>query len=672
MLSDTVEMAELMSAEDGQPQQQTNGTTPTTETVPKAKKRLSVHSILVERDEWSSWADFIMSCVGYAIGLGNVWRFPYLCYQNGGGAFLAFPQIFPIFFPNFSIPYIIAILFCGVPLFILETSWGQLVSVGGLGMFKICPIFKGVGIAAVVMAFWLNIYYIVVLSWAMSYLFHSLRMDSNVPWRTCDNYWNSVRCRSEYDPVLCESNRTIAGYFNVKILTDDHLNEYRKQFFIGPKVNFTICTEADLSVRSPVKEFWDHRVLGISEGIEHVGSLRQDLALYLLICWIICYFCIFKGVKWTGKVVYLTASFPYLMLFFLLLRGLSLPGASLGLEFYLKPDFSKLLESKVWVDAVTQVFFSYGLGVGALVALGSYNKYHNNVYKQALTVCCVNSGTSVFAGFVIFSFIGYMAVQQGKTVDEVAQSGPGLLFLAYPSGILQLPYTNVWSILFFCMVLFLGIDSQFCTMEGFFTAVLDEFPALTRRRRYGRELFVLAICIISYICGLSTVTEGGFYMFQLFDFYAASGWALLWLLFFECIAISWSVGINRWYDHIHSMIGYYPSNWWKFCWVFATPAVCMGVMIFGLFKYQPLRIAAYNYDYPLWGHIFGWFLSLSSMLCIPIYAIYLWVVTDGTVSEKFKKLFRPDVNLVPKSDKEREEEKELKRAAKLAGVGTAK
>lgn len=56
-------------------------------------------------------------------------------------------------------------------------------------------------------------------------------------------------------------------------------------------------------------------------------------------------------------------------------------------------------------------------------------------------------------------------------------------------------------------------------------------------------------------------------------------------------------------------------------------------MIFGLVKYQPLRLAAYNYDFPVWGHIFGWFLSLSSMLCIPGYAIYIWIVTDGTFSE---------------------------------------
>jgi hypothetical protein len=128
--------------------------------------------------------------------------------------------------------------------------------------------------------------------------------------------WNTNHCRSEYDPITCATNRTIADYFNVKILTEDHLNEYKKQFFIGPKINFTVCSEADMSVQSPVREFWDHRILGISSGVHEMGSLRYDLALYLFIVWVICYLCIFKGrEEFGGKF------FCWLKLFFLNLNS---------------------------------------------------------------------------------------------------------------------------------------------------------------------------------------------------------------------------------------------------------------------------------------------------------------------------------------------------------------
>uniref|UniRef100_A0AAY4CU31 Solute carrier family 6 member 11 n=1 Tax=Denticeps clupeoides TaxID=299321 RepID=A0AAY4CU31_9TELE len=394
---------------------------------------------------------------------------------------------------------------------------------------------------------------------------------------------------------------------------------------------------------SPVMEFWERRVLKISSGIEHVGKLRWELALCLLVAWIICYFCIWKGPKSTGKVVYVTATFPYFMLVILLIRGITLPGAADGIKFYLYPDMSRLSDPQVWVDAGTQIFFSYAICLGCLTALGSYNSYHNNCYRDCIMLCCLNSGTSFVAGFAIFSVLGFMAYEQNVPIEMVAESGPGLAFIAYPKAVTMMPWAPLWACLFFMMLIFLGLDSQFVCVESLVTAVVDMYPK-TFRVGYRRELLILGMSVVSFLVGLVMLTEGGMYVFQLFDYYAASGMCLLFVAIFESICIGWIYGSDRFYQNIEDMIGYKPIFFIKWCWKILTPGICTGIFLFYLIKYKPLK---YNnvYTYPDWGYGIGWTMALSSMVCIPLGIVVKIWKTEGTLSERIKKLMTPHPGL---------------------------
>ncbi|ELT90205.1 hypothetical protein CAPTEDRAFT_195388 [Capitella teleta] len=193
-------------------------------------------------------------------------------------------------------------------------------------------------------------------------------------------------------------------------------------------------------------------------------------------------------------------------MFILLIRGVTLPGAVNGIYYYLVPTWEKLADPQVWVDAGTQVFFSSSISVGTLISLGSYNKFKHNCWKDCLVYTGVNCGTSFLSGFVIFSILGFMAYERGISVADVAESGPGLAFIAYPKAVGQLVMAPVWSIIFFIMIILLGLDSQFVGVEGVVTTIVDEFPHQLRRG-YRKEILIAFICAISMLCGLCMVTE---------------------------------------------------------------------------------------------------------------------------------------------------------------------
>ncbi|PIO72487.1 Sodium:neurotransmitter symporter family protein, partial [Teladorsagia circumcincta] len=163
-----------------------------------------------------------------------------------------------------------------------------------------------------------------------------------------------------------------------------------------------------------------YRVLEIqnSSGFQDLGGVKPSMALCLAFVFVLVYFALWKGPKSSGKMVWVTATAPYIVLTILLIRGVTLPGAAKGIYYYLTPDFSKLNDPKVWSAAASQIFFSLGPGFGVLLALSSYNDFNNNCYRDAIVTSSINCLTSFFSGFVIFSTLGYMAELTNKEVSE--------------------------------------------------------------------------------------------------------------------------------------------------------------------------------------------------------------------------------------------------------------
>uniref|UniRef100_A0A8C1Y251 Transporter n=1 Tax=Cyprinus carpio TaxID=7962 RepID=A0A8C1Y251_CYPCA len=530
------------------------------------------------RDKWGKKMDFLLSVIGFAVDLGNVWRFPYICYQNGGGAFL--------------IPYVLMAVFGGVPLFYMELALGQFHRTGAISIWKhICPMFKGIGFAICIIALYVSFYYNTIIAWALFYFYSSF--SSTLPWTSCDNAWNTENCTNYFG----KDNVTWTNYS-----------------------------------RSPAEEFYTRNVLVVHEssGLGDVGYIRWQLMLCLFLIFTIVYFSLWKGVKTSGKVVWVTATLPYVVLLILMIRGATLPGAWKGVVFYLNPKWEKLKETSVWVDAAAQIFFSLGPGFGVLLALSSYNPFNNNCYRDAIVTSLVNCLTSFISGFVIFTVLGYMAEQRNVNVEDVARDkGPSLLFITYPEAIANMVGSTFFAIIFFAMMITLGLDSTFGGLEAIITAVMDEYPDTLSHRR---ELFVLGLVVVCFLGSLSTLTTGGAYVVKLLEEFGV-GSSIIAIVFLEATAVSWFYGINRFSNDIKSMLGYTPGLFWRVCWVAISPAFLAYIIISSLLNPQPLSL--FDYKYPDWSMTVGYIIGASSFMWIPIYMVYKLVWTPGSLKQQY-------------------------------------
>ena len=251
--------------------------------------------------------------------------------------------------------------------------------------------------------------------------------------------------------------------------------------------------------------FFYQENLKITDDILDFGEFVWPLFVANIFIWILLFAGTSFGASTLGKVAYFTSLFPYVMLTVMIIFTSLLPGASKGIEFYLfKVKWEKLWEISVWRDAVSQVFYSTNCGFGASIQLASYNSYRHNILRDATLIPILDGLTSIFAGFSVFTVLGYMATQRGVEVEKVVADGPGLIFITYAEAFSQIEGGNVWAAFFFFMVIILGLSSQFPVTEMCCSCISDSWPWFNKSRahnlamRAGVCIFGMALATIFF------------------------------------------------------------------------------------------------------------------------------------------------------------------------------
>lgn len=346
-----------------------------------------------QRATFSSRRAFMFAAIGSAVGLGNIWRFPYIAYDNGGGAFM--------------LPYLVALLTAGIPLLFLDYAIGHRYRGSPPQAFRrIHKALEPFGWWNVMANVVICVYYAVILGWAASYTYYSLT-----------GAWGT-------DP---------------------------KAFFFGEYL---------------------HMADSVHLGFDFVGKIVGPLIGVWLFTLIIMALGVEKGVARSS-----TFFMPLLVVMFAVLVGISLtlPGAAKGLDALFTPDWSKLANPSVWVAAYGQIFFSLSICFGIMITYSSYLKKKSDLTGTGMVVGFANSSFELLAGIGVFAALGFMAAASGKPVSEVAGSGIGLAFVAFPTIINQAPMGALIGVLFFGSLVFAGLTSLISILEVVIAAVQDKF-----------------------------------------------------------------------------------------------------------------------------------------------------------------------------------------------------
>ncbi len=375
---------------------------------------------MAERENWGSRIGFVLAISGAAIGLGNVWKFPYVTGMNGGGAFV--------------LMYILCIAMCGLPLLIGELVLGRRTGKNPVAAFAMLEDKKRsfsekssvlflIAAICMVLAGKSSLGALALLA-AMMLLYFGFA---------------AVGATAVIISALILSYYSVIGGW---------IFEYACQAFSG-KLNFSDVTAAD-------QIFGNFITQPVRVTIWHF--------LFLLVASAMIWLGIRKGIERWSKLLMPTMVVLFLIL---IIRGLTLPGAMDGVSFFLKPDFGKLTPA-IFLEALGHSFYTLSLGMGITITYGSYLKKNENLYYSALMVVFFDTLFALLAGLAIFPAVFAMGFQP--------DAGPSLIFKVLPAAFNSIPGNLgwLWSGVFFLIMLVAAVTSAAALLECIVSCLIDQ------------------------------------------------------------------------------------------------------------------------------------------------------------------------------------------------------
>jgi len=246
-----------------------------------------------------------------------------------------------------------------------------------------------------------------------------------------------------------------------------------------------------------------------------------------------------------------------------------------------------------------------------------------------------------------------MAQAQNLKVEQVGTEGEGLVFIVYSDAIATMTGSFFWAIIFFFMLITLGLDSTFGGLEAMMTGLCDEYPNTLGK---NRELFVACLLGGIYLCALPTCTYGGKDLITMLNVFGVST-PILFVVFVEAAGVCWFYGVNRFCDDVELMIGSRPGLFWRICWQYISPTFILIILIFSWLDFQPPQdmVGKGPDDKPPgWVLGVGWCMTLSSLWFIPTYAIYKFTITKGSFRTRIHNIITPEEFIQRSSSRDKE------------------